>query len=99
MKGRGSVPVSIGVRIDLAKDRDRLARGGGMSMLMAMQRALTVRVVLMVCMVVVMKRFVLDRWGMEKLGVNVDVCPAWVVVVERSDLRLAQKTKERCQNR
>ena len=70
-----------------------------MSVLMAMQRVLTVRVVLIVCMVVVMKRFVLDRWGIEKRGVNVDVCPAWVVMVERSDLRLAQKTKERGQNR
>src|SRR5262245_54246517 len=99
MKGRGSVPVSIRVRIDLAKDRNRLARGGGMSVLMAMQRVLTVRVVLIVCMVVVMKRFVLDRWGIEKRGVNVDVCPARVVMVERSDLRLAQKTKERGQNR
>jgi hypothetical protein len=87
------------MRIDLAKDRDPVVRGGGMGVLMTMRWTLGVRVVVMVCMLVVMKMFVLGRWGEEKPGVNVEVRPARVIVVERGDLRLAKKSEERSQNR
>ena len=61
MQCRGSVPVSVGMRIDLAKDRDRAARGGGMSVLRTMRWTLGVRVMVTVGMLVVMKMFVLGR--------------------------------------
>jgi hypothetical protein len=90
MQCRGSVPVSVGMRIDLAKDRDRAARGEGMGVLRTMGWTLGVRVVVMVRMRVVMKMFVLGRWGEEKPGVHVEVRSARVIVVERGDLRLAK---------
>jgi len=95
----GSVPVSVGMRIDLAKDRDQAARGVGIGVLMTVGWTFGGRVVVMVRMLVVMKMFVLGRWGKEKPGVNVGVRPARVIVVERSDLRLAKKSEERSQNR
>src|SRR5689334_4380703 len=88
VEGSGGVPVPVRMRIDLAKDRDRPARGMAMDVVMAMPDALDVRVVMMV------KELVLDQWGKEKVGMNVGVRTALMVMVKRDDLRLGEKAQE-----
>ena len=56
-----------------------------MDVLMAMRRALGVRVVVMV------KGLVLDREEKEKLGMNVGVRTALMVVIDGGDLRSGEK--------
>lgn len=70
-----------------------------MDMVMFVRRVLGVREVVMVRMVMMMRMLVLDRWGKEKLGMNVDVCPALVVVVKRGDLWLSKKAQKRDKDR
>ncbi len=63
-----------------------------MDMLVAMRCVLGVRVVVIMRMVVMVSGLECGRE--EKLGMNVSVCPALVIVVKRSDLRLAEKAQE-----
>jgi hypothetical protein len=70
-----------------------------MEVLMPRRRTLGMRVVVMRRTVMVVKIFSLDRWGEEKLGMNVRVRTVAVVVIKGGNLRLSKKAQKRDKDR